>query len=142
MTPGVNSFCVDQFGVYDLTFAGCHTYDSSTQSSFRTGEELPFSVTAAEHRNGVRIVSAIRSTHKALIESNGEKKTVTFVEETEKVNGHFSYRYDFDLKHRERVVITPESEIVLFSPASAELIGADDCVEVRLVGKFLSENLF
>lgn len=130
LTPGLNSFCVEKFGTYDLTFIGCHTYDPNSQNSFRTGEERPITVKALKHKNVVRILSDIRSTHKALVENNGEKKSVTFIEETEKVNGRFSYRYDFELKHQERVVVTPESEIVLFNPTSAELIGADDCVEV------------
>lgn len=132
LTPGPNSFCVEQFGVYDLTFTGCHVYDKSSHSSFQTGEEKSITVTALKHRNGVKILSDIRSTHRALVENNGEKKSVIFTEETEKENGRFSYRYDFDLKHQERIIITPESEIVLFSPTSSELIGADDCVEVSL----------
>lgn len=133
LTAGLNSFCVDRYGVYDLTFTSCHTYDASASNSFRTGDETPLNIKALKHRNGVQIFSDIRSSFVALIERNGEKQHISFAEGTQTTDGKFSYRYDFDLKHGERVVVTPESDIVLFTPASAQLIGADDCVEVNRI---------
>lgn len=133
LAPGINSFCVDKYGTYDLSFSSCHTYDSSTSKSFKTGNESPVAIKAVKHRNGVQILSNIKSTFKASIESEGHpKRIVTFVEEPNKVNNQFAYRYDFDLQPYERWTVTPESDIVLFSPQSTELIGANDCVEVSI----------
>lgn len=132
LAPGINSFCVDKFGHYDLSFSGCHTYDSSTPKSFKTGVSSPVSVNAVKHRNGVRILSDIKSTFKVLVESeHGEKNVVAFTEESTKVNGKFAYRHDFDLQPSSKLIMTPQSETVLFSPQSKEIQGATDCVEVR-----------
>lgn len=90
LAPGINSFCVDKFGHYDLTFLGCHSYDASTPKSFKTGEESAIIVNAIKHRNGVRILSDINTAFKVLIEyDNGEKKYVNFAEEPTKINGKF-----------------------------------------------------
>lgn len=132
LAPGLSSFCVDQFGQYDLTFTGCHTYEANAHRSFHTGDEIPVAINAIKHRNGIRILSNVKSAFKVLVEQGGAKRYITPLEEPQKVNGQFSYRYDFDLKHNERLTLTPESEVVLFNPAKAELVGADDCVEVCL----------
>lgn len=134
LAPGINSFCVDKFGYYDLTFSGCHTYDSTTTKSFKTGEEKPVAVNAVKHRNGVRILSDIKSTFKVLVESeNGEKSVVAFNEESAKVNEKFAYRHDFDLQASVKLTLTPQSDTVLFTPKSKEINGANDCVEVRIL---------
>lgn len=141
LAPGINSFCVDKFGYYDLTYSGCHTYDSTTPKSFKTGDEkLAVTVNAVKHRNGVRILSDIKSTFKVLVESaeNGEKNVITFTEESIKVNGKFAYRHDFDLKPASKLILTPQSDTVLFAPQSKELYGANDCVEVSIVLKYKS----
>lgn len=143
LAPGINSFCVDKFGHYDLSFSGCHTYDSATPRSFKTGDDKPVSVTAAKHRNGVRILSDIKSSFKVLVESeNGEKNVITFMEETTKVNGKFAYRHDFDLQPSSKLIITPQSDTVLFTPQSKELQGASDCVEVRFCSFISIHNCF
>lgn len=147
LVPGINSFCVDKYGVYDLSFSSCHSYDSTTSKTFKTGNENPVTVKAVKHRNGILILSNIKSTFKVSIESDDQpKRTVTFVEEPNKVNNQFAYRYDFDLQPYERWTVTPESEIVLFSPQSTVLIGANDCIEVSkfVYGWFfcLNNNLY
>lgn len=130
LAPGLSSFCVDQFGQYDLTFAGCHTYDTNALRSFQTGDELPLAINAIKHRNGIRILSDVRSVFKVAVEGGGAKQYITPLEDSQKINGKFSYRHDFDLKPNERLSLTPESEVMLFTPAKTEIIGADDCVEV------------
>lgn len=129
LTAGLNSFCVDNFGVYDISFKGCHTYDSTTQNSFRTGDELPINVNALKHINGVRVLSDIRSAFKLLVEQNGEQRTVELKEESQKVDGKFSYRHEFSLKADEKLSLKPLNDVVLFSPSTAEIIGANDCVD-------------
>lgn len=132
LAPGINSFCVDKFGQYDLRFSGCHSYDASTATSFRSGEEQPVNVNAVKHRNGVRILSDMKSTYKVLVEfENGEKNYINFAEEPTKVNGKYAYRHDFDLQPSAKLIITPQSDTALFSPKSKEIYGSVDCVEVR-----------
>lgn len=133
LAPGLSSFCVDKFGQYDVTFTGCHTYETDTPRSFHTGDEIPLAINAIKHSNSIRILSDVRSTFKVLVEQGGAKRYISPTEEDQKINGQFSYRYRFDLRSNERLTLTPESEIVLFSPAKAELIGADDCVEVSFM---------
>lgn len=142
LAPGINSFCVDKFGTYDLSFSGCHTYDAATPKSFKTGDEKPVIVNAAKHRNGVRILSNIKSTFKVLVEvENGQSTHITFTEEPTKVNGKFAYRHDFDLEPFVKLIITPQSDTVLFTPKSTEIFGANDCVEVRkFYNYFCSSN--
>lgn len=143
LAPGLNSFCVDQFGHYDLAFSGCHTYDSNdAHNSFRTGDERPVEITAIKHRNGVRILSDVKSSLKLIAEQNGERKYVTLVEEVNKVNGQFAYRYEFDLKSNEKLSLTPESDILLFTPATTDIFGANDCVEVGFHRFFFFYHFF
>lgn len=133
LAPGINSFCVDKFGQYNLKFSGCHTYDSTTTKSFKTGIEHPMAVNAVKHRNGVRIVSDTRTTFKVLSEQeNGEKHVITFAEAVDEQHGanQFVYRYNFDLKQNEKLTLTPQGETVLFAPQSKEISGAADCIEV------------
>lgn len=133
LAPGINSFCVDRYGQYDLKFSGCHTYDSGSTKSFRTGVEHPMAVNAVKHRHGVRIISDTRATFKVLVEQeNGAKQVITFAEDADKQHesGQFVYRHNFDLKHSEKLTLTPQGETVLFAPQSKEIFGADDCVEV------------
>lgn len=133
LAPGINSFCVDKFGHYDLSFSSCHTFDATTAKSFKTGEEKPVTVNAVKHRNGVRILSDIKSTFIVLVEAkNAEQNLITFIEETTKVNGKFAYRYDFDLQPSDQLTITPQSDTLLFTPQSKQIYGANDCVEVRI----------
>lgn len=133
LAPGINSFCVDRFGYYDLSFSGCHSYDSTTPKSFKTGEEKPVAVNAVKHRNGVRILSDIKSTFKVLVESEtGEKNVITFTEESTKITGKFAYRNDFDLQPSAKLTLVPQSDTILFTPQSKEIYGANDCVEVRI----------
>lgn len=132
LAPGINSFCVDKFGQYDLSFASCHTYDANTPKSFQTGVERPVSINAVKHRNGIRILSDIKTSFKVLVEpQNGESRLIAFAEEANKVKNQFAYRYDFDLEQSEKLTITPKSDIVLFTPQSKEIYGGNDCVEVR-----------
>lgn len=141
LAPGINSFCVDKFGTYDLTFSGCHTYDAATPKSFKTGDEKPVTVNAAKHRNGVRILSNVKSAFKVLIEvENGQTSHITFTEEPTKVNGQFAYRHDFDLEPYVKLTVTPQSDTVLFTPKSTEIFGANDCVEVSKKRQKRKEN--
>lgn len=79
----------------------------------------------------MRILSDIRNTFNIAVEQNGQRNIYNLAEESTKFNGQFAYRYDFDLRPSEKILVTPESDIMLFGPASTEILGAQDCVEVR-----------
>lgn len=131
LAPGINSFCVDKFGYYDIKFSGCHSYDESTPSSFKTGADNNVNVRAVKHRNGIRILSDIKSKFIVFVEDeNGEKSFIEFIEESTKVNGKHAYRFDFDLKPLSKIILTPKSDTVLFDPESKAIFGANDCTEV------------
>lgn len=137
LAPGINSFCVDEFGYYEISFSGCHSYDESTPSSFKTGADSPVNVKAVKHRNGIRILSDIKSTFKVLVENeNGEKSFIVFIEEPTKINGKHAYKFDFDLKPLSKLVVTPQSETALFNPESKAIFGANDCTEVIILDFF------
>lgn len=132
MAPGINSFCVDKFGQYDISVSGCHTYDStSLRPSFSTGETAAITINAIKHKNGVRILSDIRNAFQIAVEQNGNANIYNVAEEPNKFNGQFAYRYDFDLRPNERILVTPESDVMLFGPDKSEILGAPDCVEVQ-----------
>lgn len=141
LAPGLSSFCVEKFGQYDLTFTGCHTYAANAHRSFHTGDEVPLAINALKHRNGIRIVSDVKSSFKVLVEQSGTKQYISPVEESQQINGKFSYRHDFDLKPNDRLVLTPESDVFLFTPTTTEIVGADDCVEVGFVCIYRRESI-
>lgn len=133
LAPGINSFCVDKFGEYDLKFIGCHTYDASATKSFKTGVEHPVAVNAVQHRNGVQIVSDTKTKFNVLaVRENGEKQLIAFTEAPNKQTDakQFVYHHNFDLKHNEKITLTPQGETVLFAPQSKDITGANDCIEV------------
>lgn len=131
LAPGPNTFCVEKFGQYDIVVSGCHTYDNSAlRSSFSTGETAPIVINAIKHKSGLRILSDVRNAFQIAVDQNGQRTTYALTEEREKVNGQFAYRFDFDLRPDERILVTPESDVMLFGPASKELVGTQDCVEV------------
>lgn len=133
LAPGINSFCVDKFGEYDLKFSGCHTYDASATKSFKTGVEYPVAVNAIKHRNGVQIFSDTKTTFKVLaVHENGEKQLITFAEVPNKQQDATQtvYQHNFDLKHNEILTLIPQGETVLFTPPSKDILGGNDCIEV------------
>lgn len=54
---------------------------------------------------------------------DGSKQTITAIEEQNKVDGYFSYYYNFQLKPDEKLKIYPQSEEMLFKPDYAEFSG-------------------
>lgn len=134
LIPGLNTFCVKNFGQYNVKFVGCHSYDSKElPHSINIADHVPITVNAIKHRTGIRILSPIPATYRLLVESKEKADTVNLVAESAKVDGNFAYRYDFDLKPEERVVLTPHSDVMLFNPERTDIVGAHDCVDVSLV---------
>lgn len=133
LAPGINSFCVDKFCDYDLTFSGCHTYDpNKLRTSFHPSDSSPILVNAIKHKNGIQILSNVRTALKGLVEQKNDRKQFTFVEQSNKINGQYAYRWEIDLAPEEKILVTPQSDVMLFTPVSKQIIGANDCVEVSI----------
>uniref|UniRef100_A0A336LL39 CSON013705 protein n=1 Tax=Culicoides sonorensis TaxID=179676 RepID=A0A336LL39_CULSO len=131
LIPGVNSLCVPKQGAYDIKYSGCHTFDINTPNTFSTSNLVPISVNAHKHKHGVRILSEVSNLYSAIIEKDGEKiDEIKLLEESHKVDGYFSYRYDFYLAQGEKIKMIPSSGSMLFKPDSKEIIGSNDCVDV------------
>ena len=109
----------------------CHIYDSSVPKSFSTRNQSPITVTAVKHRHGVRILSETALKYSIdVVRDSGVTEVVKLREESQKVDGYFSYRYDFDLKPQEKLKLLPKSSEMLFKPDIAELSGSNDCLDV------------
>lgn len=132
LVPGLNSFCVPKSGQYDISFIGCHYYDENLPTTLHTNDRSPITITATKHRNVVRVLSNEKTPFKFLItkDDDGTTETVIPTLDPEKINGQWSYRYDFRLKSDERIVVTPQSDIMLVKPISQEIFGGNDCVDV------------
>lgn len=131
LNTGVNTFCVTKGGDYDIKLSGCHSYDpQSTPKSFTTRSTAPIAINAYKHRNGIRILSEGKTNYKISVESNGKFEAIVPVEETNKVDGYFSYKYHFNLKNGEVIKLTPKSDRMLFKPEVKEITGGNDCVDV------------
>lgn len=131
LSVGENVFCVGKSGVYDISLTGCHYYDAqSTVKSFTTNNPAPVQITALKHRTGVRILSEEQTNYKINVQIGEKKELITPIEETNKVDGYFSYKHYFNLKADDVVKMLPKSDYMLFKPDYKEIIGGNDCVDV------------
>lgn len=133
LLTGVNTFCVPTFGTYKFKLEGCHLYDENLPNSFNTAEKNPVIITATAHKIGVRVLSSDANIDslRLIVESKSiGKHTVTPIAESHKVDGKYAFRYDIHLQPQEIIHITPQSDVLLFSPQNKELIGGNDCVDV------------
>uniref|UniRef100_U5EYY7 Putative metalloproteinase-related collagenase pm5 n=1 Tax=Corethrella appendiculata TaxID=1370023 RepID=U5EYY7_9DIPT len=132
LTPGLNSFCVEKAGTYDIKFSGCHLYDENVVKTFSTNSQTPLNVNAVKHLNTVKILSTDRvSDYQVKIFTSGKnvEEFVRFTTTGSKEDGYIVYKYDFYLKYDERVKITPVSDLMLFKPETKEIRGGSDCVD-------------
>lgn len=129
---GLNDFCVSSAaGTYDLKFTSCHSNEDerSVLSSFSTGSLSPFTVTFNRHRHGLAVLVDEKDKFVMQVVRGNSKSVINMKEQANKVNGMFSYRYEFDLKSQESVKLIPSSETLLFEPLTSELVGSNDCVD-------------
>lgn len=131
LIPGLNTFCSNKFGQYKINLFGCHSYDSRELPTFiNIADHAPITINAVRHRNGIRILSETNEQYKLKVERMDKVETVNLIIEQNKVDGYFAYRYDFDLRPEERVVVIPQSDVMLFKPDQKEVVGEHDCVDV------------
>uniref|UniRef100_A0A034WVQ7 Nodal modulator 1 n=8 Tax=Bactrocera TaxID=47832 RepID=A0A034WVQ7_BACDO len=133
LLTGVNTFCVPIFGTYKFKLDGCHLYDDNLPKTFNTADKKPVIITAIAHKIGVRILSSDANIDslRLIVESKTlGKNVITPFAETHKIDGKYSFRYDTHLQPQEKIHITPQSNLLLFSPQTKELIGSHDCVDI------------
>lgn len=130
LTSGMNTFCVNQPGTYAISLTGCHRYADSSPKTFSTDDTTPLSIVATKHRTTVKILAEEKSAYKTLVTSNDLQETIEFTLTNERHDSKHVYQHDFFLASNEKLTLTPQSEIMLFSPNSIEVIGSSDCSEV------------
>lgn len=126
-------------GVYNLEVKGCHLYDSKyLPKSFNTMDKSRGSIKleAIAHEVGVQILSmellSNLSQLNLQLESSslGKKIVAPILKDKERVNGKFVYYFRTHLMPMEKLQITPLSDLLLFEPATKEIVGNNDCNEV------------
>ncbi|XP_036332168.1 nodal modulator 1 isoform X1 [Rhagoletis pomonella] len=133
LLAGVNTFCVPSFGTYKIKLESCHIYDDSLPKTFSTTDGNPIIINAIAHKIGVRVLSSDPSNDALRLIADSKslgKQLITPTAEVHKVDGKYAFRYDTHLQPDEILRITPQSDILLFSPQSKELKGGNDCVDI------------
>lgn len=136
LLAGLNTFCASRFGQYAVDFIGCHEYDPrELPSTINIADHAPITINAIKHRTAIQILSAVPAKFGLDIYGgpvdDAKKNVQLTTAEANKVNGLFSYRYSFSLRPEERVTLRPYSDEMLFHPQSADVVGDNDCVDVR-----------
>lgn len=125
----LNQFCVTKYGQYIINFIGCHSYDANVPPFIHTNDVQPAVVNAIKHKNGVRLLSDVSANYQFIVEQSNKVETVDLTVDTQKINGLFVYRHQFDLQLDERIVVTPKNDVMLFKPEKGEIFGGSDCLE-------------
>lgn len=127
LTSGMNTFCVQKAGSYEISLSGCHRYGADVPKTFTTSDVAPVSISALSHRHTVKIVADEKATFKTQVTSKSGTETIEFKLSSE---GSNVYQHDFFLEQGERITVAPVSDIMLFTPTTLEVTGLSDCTEV------------
>lgn len=130
LTSGMNTFCVQKAGSYEIELSGCHKYGADVPKAFTTSDPAPVSLTALSHRHTVKILAEEKYTYKTKVTSKSGTETIEFISSEQRAEGAHVYRYDFFLEQGERITLDPVSDIMLFTPTTLEVTGGSDCVDV------------
>lgn len=123
---GSSRHCVSRPGEYKFVPKGCHVYPKDSYD-WDTNSLSPIILSSTEHSHRAKIASAaLLDDVKAKIESGGETKVLGPLRSA-KVGNVYHYYIDFVAATDNTYVITPMSDILLFSPASAKVVGVNDC---------------
>lgn len=136
LIPGLNTICVRSIGTYAVKINGCHQYDpNELPHTINIADHAPITVNAIKHRTGIRVLSAVNVERFELrAEGKDWAENIELTKLADKdASGNFVYRHDFELKPEERVTLVPRSSEMLFSPDRTEIVGPQDCVDVRWI---------
>lgn len=130
LNPGLNTFCVQKAGRYDISFSGCHKYPADVAQWFSTNEPAPLTIAAEKHRNTMKILAAEKYNYKTKVVSGTSVDVVEFKPTEEVLDNYRVYKHDFFLEQGEKLTLTPISEIMLFNPSWLDIVGGSDCVDI------------
>lgn len=130
---GLNTFCVEKSGKYNVKLMGCHVYPEDIPKTFSTETFSPITFAARAHHVGFRInvpKGAKADQVKLVIESkkSGKQQLVADVE-ADKQN---SLKFETELETGEEVTVTPVSVELLFKPEKQVYVMPNECVSVAV----------
>ncbi|KZC07453.1 Nodal modulator 3 [Dufourea novaeangliae] len=126
LNKGSTKHCVSKPGAYAFTPKGCHVYERSSYA-WDTSSLSPVLLHSTEHthKGSIQSVGSLNDV-KVNIENAGDVTTLGPLKPVQQ--GSF-YKYEFEFKARTDniYVITPLSDILLFSPPSLKVLAVNDC---------------
>lgn len=125
---GKSKICVSEVGEYEMEPIGCHGY-IVPKLVWKSG---PIVLTAISHAYTGHIITQQSVPDLIInIHSNEEKtlqpKQLGPLKGSQLKNGNFEYIFSIQLAEEEKITLIPSASSVLFSPPSADIIGASDC---------------
>ena len=131
---GSTRHCVSQPGEYKFVPKGCHVFPRESYTWDTNNNNLPIILTSTEHIHRGKIVSSASLndvTVKIDYSDVGDKSWSKVIGplKAAKSQNHDLYQYEFDfIASTDKIyTITPLSNILLFDPPSAKVIGINDC---------------
>lgn len=128
---GLNTFCVNKAGSYNLRLMGCHVYPEDVAKTFSTDTLSPVTFPAKSHNVAFRI-NTPRGTKPELVhlvldsKVSGKRQLVPIVE-ADKPN---SFKFETQLVAGEEITLTPQSFELLFKPEKEVYVMPNDCVDL------------
>lgn len=130
LTSGMNTFCVQKAGTYEIKLSGCHQYGADVPKYFSTSDVASVTISALRHRHTVKILAEEKDTYKTFVTSKSGTEKIEFKLNEQGLENYHVYQHDFFLEQGEKITLAPVSEIMLFTPTTLEVIGASDCTDV------------
>lgn len=130
---GLNTFCVDKAGRYNVKLMGCHVYPEEIAKVFSTDTLTPITFAAKAHHVSFRIMTpkGIKAELVKLIlesKNSGKHQLVADIE-ADRPN---SLRFDTELETGDEVTLTPQSFELLFKPEKHVYVMPNQCVEIAV----------
>ncbi|XP_011299165.1 nodal modulator 1 [Fopius arisanus] len=127
---GSTRHCVSSPGIYKFIPKSCHIY-SKEFYPWDTTNQNPIILTSNEHRHRGKILVPSSSSEvgevdiKVKIETG--EKTIYSPVKFSRTKDTYQYIFEFNANVDSIYVITPQSDIILFSPPSLKITGTNDC---------------
>ncbi|XP_063993834.1 BOS complex subunit NOMO3 [Diachasmimorpha longicaudata] len=127
---GSTRHCVSSPGIYKFIPKSCHIYGKEYYT-WDTTNQSPIILTSNEHRHRGKIMVPSSSSEvgevdiKVKIEAGD--KTIHSPVKFSRTKDNYQYLFEFNANVDTIYVITPQSDIILFSPPSLKITGTNDC---------------
>ncbi|CAL7942843.1 unnamed protein product [Xylocopa violacea] len=127
LNKGSTKHCVPEAGMYTFVPRSCHVYDKSSYT-WDTSILSPVLLHSTEHSHRGNILS--RSAFDGIkVKVENPMGDVTLLGPLKPTRYEDSYKYEFEFKAKTDnvYIVTPLSDILLFSPPSLKILGVNDC---------------